>query len=230
MGFAEIGVVFGFVFLLLSISILPTLLLGLALPYGVLRLRSAPSADPPDPQVGLKAALYFFFSLGILLILNGLTVIAIDLVTGDDNVQQNFPWAQPANQFGAPAQQDEDFPNAAHRTGGAMIASGLLFVVIHWFYLVVATNNRRYPSAKRMFVGWRTAIHGVVVLLTITALLLIEFQEEVPDTMGDVVNSLVAILLVWAPSWFMHLALLRGYSSQPYYSAPKRRSYRDEDD
>src|SRR6516162_3438017 len=67
--------------------VLPFVLLALAIPYAVLYLRDSRNEEH-DPEIGLKATAYFMFSLSILLVLSGLTVIVIVYVldqTADGN-------------------------------------------------------------------------------------------------------------------------------------------------
>jgi hypothetical protein len=188
----------------------PFLLLSLALPYIVLRLRDQQGLER-DPQVGLKAALYFFFSLGILLVLSGLTVIAVDMV--QDKAQPRLP--------GAPLfQPPEETMNPARRTGWAMMVAGAFIVMVHFVLIKSTTNDKTWPAARRVFVGWRFGIHGILVVAVFTAWLIVLFQKDYGPK--DVRKNLLAILAVWFPSWLIHLILLAAYSKIP--DQPRRSS------
>src|SRR5437667_8120455 len=76
-GFLEVGVLWS-----VGLVVLPFVLLGLAIPYAVLRARD--SRDQPDSQLGLKTGLHYFLSVGILQFLTGLTIIAVDLITREN--------------------------------------------------------------------------------------------------------------------------------------------------
>jgi hypothetical protein len=196
-------------FLIYGLILLPYLLLGLAIPYAVLRLRDAQNRRP-DPQLGFKVALQFFFSLSVLLVLSGLTYIVVDFVMDLNILGAIRPGRQPL--FG----QRGEFPNSAQRTGLAIILSGALFAVVHAVLFLALTRERnRGPSpARRMFLGWRFAIHGVVVLFSLTGLLIILFQKEsVP--LDEMRRFFIGVLLVWVPSWFLHFVLLRVSSPMP---------------
>src|SRR4051794_33367841 len=65
---------------LMVLSLSPFVLLGLAIPYAILKLKDARGIEH-DPQIGLKAVLHFVWSLCILLFLTGLTTLVIDLIT-----------------------------------------------------------------------------------------------------------------------------------------------------
>jgi hypothetical protein len=166
------------------ITLIPFVLLGLAIPYIVLRARD--SREHPDPQLGLKAALHYFLSVSLLLLLTGLTVIAVDLLTRED----------------APRGQVEDYE--VIRTGVALASSGAAFAFLH-FILLTGTDDRRNPIARRTFTGWRFAIHGLVVVSCVTTCLVIVLQK---DFKWQTVKGLLGVLLVWFPSWIVHLALL----------------------
>src|SRR5262247_3661522 len=99
---------------LLWASFLPLVLLGLAIPYAVLRARD--SREQPDSQLGLKAGLHYFLSVGILQFLTGLSIIALDLITRDDRVGRRA--------------DDE-----ATRVGIAVAAVGAAFAFLHLILL-----------------------------------------------------------------------------------------------
>jgi hypothetical protein len=182
--------------------------LSLAVPYVVLRMRDARS-ERPDPQLGLKAAMYFFFSLGIMLFLSGLTTLVVDLLVDEGRM--------PGGGL-----------TEAQRISFAFMVAGLIFTLLH-LGLVKSMTNDRNPAARRMFMGWRMAIHGLVILSVITALLVIYFQKEFggPGTL-KLRKSLWGVLLVWLPSWILHLVLLWVYS-RPLYEPRRAESDRDWD-
>lgn len=216
MGFAgAIGVSFAFVMM----SVLPLLLLTLMIPYLTLRIRDAQSAER-DPEIGFKALLWAFISLSIVLFLTGATVVVVDLVV---DVKQKQPAIfQPQPQPGAfgqqlppPAPKKEDFPNTAQRTGGAMMGVGLVGVLIHSLVLVLMTNDRRWPSARRAFLGWMLALNGVIVMIDATALLVMVVQKDFDEP--NAINALLGVLLVWMPAWVVTFSFLRSFARQPYH-------------
>jgi hypothetical protein len=211
---------------LIALTLAPLLLLGLAIPYAVLRLRDSRNVEH-DPQLGMKAALYFSFSLAILISLTGLTVLVVDLFSGGGASFLAAPWEQPPNAHGLrppeiiarPWEQPPKVPGlptppaspkggsitAAQRNGGAMVVSGLILAVLHRVLIFGATNDRKRPEARRVFVGWRFAVHAVVVVFAVVALTMLVFQEHV-DQMS--LDRLLGVLAVWVPSWVIHLGLL----------------------
>src|SRR5262249_25160885 len=74
------------------------------------------------------------------------------------------------------------------------------------------TNDRRFPATRRVFVGWRLAIHSLVVLIAFTALVGQLFQK---DPKWEDMKPFFGTLLVWVPSWLIHLLLLRFYGTAP---------------
>jgi hypothetical protein len=208
-------------FVLYGFLLLPVLLLALAIPYAVLRLRDR--AEQPDPYLGLKAALYYFFSVAVLLALSGATCIAVDYLV-ENKLAAPAPFAQPGvaavprPAMGKPP--PAEFPNAAQRTGGALIVAGVAFALLHWFMLKVMTNDRSGLATRRLFAGWRLAIHGLVVMFAATALLVLLLQKDFSTDM-DTMHTLGGVLLVWVPSWVIHLALVRHYSLSAKGNAAK---------
>jgi hypothetical protein len=184
----------------------PFLLLGLAIPYVVLRMRDQQSLEH-DPQIGLKAALYYFFSISILLIELGLTVLAIDALS-----------ERPARSG----------LNSAQRTGAALVVAGVLGTFGYLMLIKSLTNDARWPAARRLFVGWRFAVNGLVVMGAFTALIIAIFQKDTgTGSEGEFVRSLIATLLIWLPGWGIHLILLHLYRDQ-LPGLPQSRESEDE--
>src|SRR5262249_46610685 len=92
----------------------------------------------------------------------------------------------------------------AIRIGAAIAVAGAAFAFLH-LLLLTGTDDRRNPIARRTFTGWRFAIHGLVVLFAITACLVTLVQDK--STWRDA-KGYLAILLVWFPSWLVHIVLL----------------------
>jgi hypothetical protein len=162
------------------------LLLSLVVPYVVLRLRDGRN-ELHDPQIGLKVVLHFFFSVGWLLGLTGLSVIIADIL-----------------------RSEIQFLSEAQRNGAAFLLSGLAFAILHYLLLRYGSNNGKWPATGRLYTGWRLAIHGIVVLAAITYLLQLLFQRDPPALEAKLAileteRTLYAILLVWGLSWVLHL-------------------------
>jgi hypothetical protein len=175
---------------------IPLVLLSLAIPYAVLYMRDSRNEEH-DPEIGLKSAMYFMFSLSIILILVGLTVIVIDFLMDEKG---------PAG-----AKSAGDF-NEMQRLGAAMMVSGFAVGLFHLVVILGFTNDRRFPAARRVFLGWRLAIHSLVVLGAFTILVVQVFQKDVN---WDKLKPVFGVLLVWTPSWLAHLILIRYYRSAP---------------
>jgi hypothetical protein len=95
-----------------------------------------------------------------------------------------------------------------------MMLSGIAFTFLHLGLVKALTRDDQWPAARRMFVGWRFAIQVLVVIVTSTFLLGVLFQKDFGDK--EARKTLFGILLVWVPSWVIHLALLRIYSKDLY--------------
>jgi hypothetical protein len=182
-----------------ALVLFPMLLLSLAIPYAVLRLRDS-RLEAQDPQLGLKCVLYFTHSIGVILFLTGLSLLTVDFLRDLNQVHLGGP----ARGF-TPIQ----------RTAAALLVAGLVVSLLHLVLIVAFTNNRRWPQTRRVFVGWRLAIHSLV-LVTVFTLLVVNLFAVAPD--GNTLIDLMGILGVWFPSWLIHLVLLqtyRGAGSRP---------------
>jgi hypothetical protein len=180
---------------------LPPLLLGLAIPYAVLHYRDGRGGER-DPQLGLKTALYFFLSVSVLILLVGMSIIAVDSLSD----LQLFG----AGRGGLARSNPRSF-SEPKRVGAALMFAGFTFGLLQFVIIHMATNNRRWPLVRRVFGGWRLAITGMVVMTMFTLLVIMLFQESVrPEDIQD----FFAILFVWTPAWLIDLVLLRTRSQQ----------------
>jgi hypothetical protein len=186
------------------LGVMPFVLLGLAIPYAVLRLRDAQNRQA-DPQLGLKVVMHYFFSLGILIALSGLTVWVVDFILQLDLFRGSSSYS---------TYNREPFPNGAQRTGMGLIVSGGIFIGLHLVFLLALTGTRDLGAVRRMFVGWRFAIHGLVLMVAGTFLAILLFQKD-EGQWNQQKQTLIGILIVWAPSWLLHLVLLALSSPRP---------------
>jgi hypothetical protein len=90
---------------------------------------------------------------------------------------------------------------------------------VHFGVLKTITNDRKSLAPRRILVGCRFAIHGAVVAAAFTGLIMVLFQEDFGEE--NLRNSLFAVLLVWIPSWVMHLGLLLVYSRKLFEPKPR---------
>jgi hypothetical protein len=192
------------VFFLSFIFLLPSF----AIPYLVLRLRDSRN-EKQDPQLGLKAALYFLFSVGVLLFLYGLTTLVVDLLLDRQFFRPRVIGGVP----GAPAAQKGLTP--MQRIALALIIAGVVVSLLHLGLVKLITDDRALP-ARRMFAGWRLVIHSIVIVTTFTTLMIL-LLLKVEGANGEKVltelrKMMFGVLLVWIPSWVLHLVLLWFYS------------------
>jgi len=188
-----------------SLFALLPLLLGLAIPYAVLHYRDSRSVER-DPQLGLKTALYFFYSVSVLIFLSGLTILAVDALR---ELQLFGTGGGGGGVFGRP----RGGFTPLQRSGSAFMFAGFSFGLVQFVLIHMATNNRKWPLVRRVFGGWRMAVAGMVVLTMFTVLVQMLFQENVQ---ADAIQDLFAILFVWTPAWLVDLILLRTRSQQSH--------------
>lgn len=221
----------GSVFFVLVLA-LPFLFLGAAAAYLALRSRDAGS-EVKDPELGTKTGYCFLFTLGILLVHVGLTVNLFDLVDSDQQPpqQQGFGFGPPARQA-PPTDEDGILLTPTMRMGWAMVVAGMVTAMLFLAMLKVGTNDRQFPAARRVFVGFRVILLGTVVLVAFTTVVILLFQK---DTAAEgAYEAALSTLAICAPSLAIHVFLLNLYSRYPYHNdpkgAPKRRRYTDDDE
>jgi hypothetical protein len=190
---------FGIGFVVLFGTAAPMLLLALAIPYAILKMRDA-RTEANDPEIGLKSALYYGFSLGIVVSLIGLTFL----------VYEGLEKSSSSNRSSSKMSVLSNLATNT-RIGLGLLASGIPTAVAHLILILGMTNDRRYPDARRIFVGWRLAIHSLVVLVAYTALMLVLFLKDRGDIDLSDIQLPLALLVIWLPSWLVHLILLRVY-------------------
>lgn len=194
----------GFVGIILAagVALGPLVLLALAIPYAVARLRTDGQADP---QLGLKVALYFFISASMLLALSGLTMIASDLMARDASQTRS---AEEGSYGGPPiGSRSEGGFNATCRTGVALMISGILGWVVH-HVMVKRTTVAGRSRIHRTFVGFRFAIIGVALFGTLTLLIVLMLQENAfRKPAFNTVRGVIGSVIVWLPAWLIHLGL-----------------------
>lgn len=212
---------------------LPFLFLGAAAAYLSLRSRDAGS-EVKDPEVGTKTGYCFLFTLGLLLVHIGLTINLYDLIDSDP-----APAPQPPG-FGFNPQprpvarggEDGILLTPTMRTGWAMVASGMVTLMLFLAMLKLGTNDWRFPAARRVFVGFRVILLGTVVLIAFTALVTLLFQKDPIDDAPF--HASLAALAICTPSLAIHVFVLKLYSRLPYHNdpkgPPKRRRYADDED
>ena len=88
--------------------------------------------------MGLKVVLYYFFSVSMLMILVGFSILAIDAV--QEKEEALGPFGQPQR-----VKPSSEF-NEAQRIAVALILTGLLFGLFHWVLAKIVTNDRQYPA------------------------------------------------------------------------------------
>jgi hypothetical protein len=184
------------------LSILPVVLLALAVPYTVIRLKAE---SPVDPQLGAKVVFQFFFSAGVLVALAGLTTLAVDWMT-----REARPPEEMENAIGRITIRElwEEGFNVTQRVGLGLLLSGLIVSAVHAL-LIQASSVAHRHRVRRTFVGWRFAIHGVIVMILLSVLLILILQQGAfKNPLVAAVRAVNAALLVWTTSWVIHLGLL----------------------
>jgi hypothetical protein len=209
--------VFGIVSLVVLLAI-PAALLSVAVPYAVMRMRDV-RGEHHDPQLGLKVAYHFIYSLGILLVLVGLTVNVADLIIDEKPAGPQFGMPVPVR---ANPKADGRLLTPTMRTGWALAASGLVFTAVFGLATQLGTNVRRFPAVRRVYVGWRLVVAGIAVVVAVTTLLYWLFMKDQPD--NKMYEIALATLAVWAPTLAVHVFLMQRYAKAEYYVPPRSKA------
>jgi len=218
-------------------SVLPLLLvflIGLGVAYVSLRIRDA-RADPPDPELGIKSGYYFFLTASMFLALSGLTISVIDLADealGDKPVpgaQAQGPQFNPPGQFRPqPVRRDDPFESVSQRVAWPLVISGVLFSLFSVLLIKAGTNDARFPSVRRTFVGMRMAVSGLFVMFGVTFFIWLVFQKELPNMRPY--SIAIGVIAVWLPTTLIHVFLMKQYGKLPYFVPPKAKKARPRDD
>lgn len=151
-------------------------------PYVVLRLRDSRNVRR-DPQLGIKVAMHFLMSVGVIIAGIGATMVLAELIRGDDA------------------------DDKTRRVGTGLFLAGLIIGGLHLWLVVVRTNDRRWPSTRRTFIGIRFIIAGLVYtvgLCGVLAMILVGSDAQG----GDEGAVFIAMLMVWGGAWIIDLLLL----------------------
>jgi hypothetical protein len=113
--------------------------------------------------------------------------------------------------------------NQVQRIGIALIIAGLVVALLHLALVKLITQDRPL-AARRMFAGWRLVIHSIVVVSAFTVLLVVllmkDDNEGIHRGLVETRKMMAGVLLVWVPSWVLHLVLV-AYYSRPLYEPPR---------
>lgn len=179
-----------------------------AIQYLALRIRDT-RANLPDPHLGRKAVCYMFFNAGVLFVLVGLTISALDWTS---YIFEDAVKAQQARQSGgtppaaAAAATPRDWFNQSQRAAAGLILSGLVYAALFRTVAWLFTNDREYPAVRRAFAGQRFVIAGLIVMYFSTFTMISLFQRG--ETNLHEAQVVIGFAVVWGPAAAIHLALL----------------------
>jgi hypothetical protein len=116
--------------------------------YIFIKWRSYRDNSPPDPQLGMKAVLYYFKTLSYQGVLASLAILFYGVLGNESD---------------------------AIKVGlGIFISCGLIYI-IHYIIIPKLTNTREFPLTMRIYTGFNLIIVGLVgmtsFVITITSLI-----------------------------------------------------------
>lgn len=216
-----------------TLWIIPLVLAGLAVAYVGLRIRDT-RAEQPDPELGVKAAFHALLNAGVLLALTGASIAAIDIVGEAIEGRQpknapvvNVPGGPPRVNPPPRQQPEELFDRVSQRVAWPLIVSGALFALVALLLVKVATNDSRYPAARRAFAGLRLVVGGLNVFVAVTLMIEMLFQKEMPNLRPFAVG--IGLLAVWMPTAAVSLFQMKMGARHGYYVPPKPKKTREWD-
>ncbi len=166
----------------------------LAAPYLVLRLRDARNSRR-DPQLGLKVALHFLMSTGLLIGITGATVALAAIIEGAD----------PSGFGPSPAE--------TRQRGFALLIAGSLIMGLYAWAIASRTNDRRWPAVRRTYCGIRFIVEGLVFITGVCGVLVLVMS---PDSDAHSEGSqFVAMLIIWGVAMTVELLLLMRFVRTP---------------
>ncbi len=220
----------GLGFSILMIAVLPSFLMLVSLIYVALRVRDARN-EHPDPELGLKTVYWLLYTIGIVLVHMGFTVLVSHWLS---ELELTGPARMGRGAFGRGNFADDEWSSAS-RTGWALVASGSMTTIAFYLIASLGTRNREWPTVRRVFTGGRIAVAGLIVIVTFTFLMVMQFQKDLPP--GGIYETSLAAFAVWLPSLAIHVFLFRWGGTPKYHvqldePSPKRSrpNYIEEDE
>ncbi len=161
----------------------------LTVPYIVLRLRDSRQARH-DPQLGIKVALHFLLTVGILIGALGATIVLTEIIG-----------------------TSEDLGETGMRFGAAFLIAGMILSGLYIWIILVRTNDRRWPSARRTFAGIRFIIEGLVFAAGVCGVLVMILSKD--ESMRSEGSPYIAMMIIWGIAWVVELVVLMRSLRQP---------------
>lgn len=206
----------GLGFMLIVVTALPSILMLVALVYVALRVRDA-KAEHPDPDLGLKTAYWLLYTIGIIIVHFGFTILFSHWMQELELTGPKMGGPMRGGFGGMPFANPNDSWSPASRTGWALVLAGSLIALAFYLIGVLGTRDREWPYVRRVFTGSRIAVAGLVVIIAFTFLFVMQFQKDIPP--GGIYETALASLAVWLPSLAIHVFLFR-WGGTPAYHVP----------
>lgn len=199
--------------------------------YAILRWRDG-KQQRRDPQLGVKFGLHVLLTVSVLVLVSGASMVAADQfrkIAEDENMSSpndryeydEFSGRPRRSSSSISSSAENKFLTPATRAGFAMMLAGVLLGGGEWYLIFSRTNDLKWPSTRRAFIGARTILHGLIVTGALTGLLIAAFMEKDPMSTSEsiitrqVMYALLGTLAVWSLSLVVHMSLLFAYTRQP---------------
>ena len=142
--------------------------------YLLLRWRSYREQSPPDPQLGLKTALYYFKTLAYQVLLVAAFCLLFGLLAG--RVREEL----------------------VRLAIGLALGGGLIYGT-HSVLIDKYTNTHKFQGPARLFNGFNLVMCGLVAMAAVIGFFALVVQRGTP---GAVIKGLIALAVVYGPAAF----------------------------
>lgn len=152
--------------------------------YLLLRWRHAREGAAPDPQLGLKVAVYYFMTVGLHVMLLALAMGFYGLII------------------------DRSSESLMRGAAGLLIGGGVVFG-IHRAILSRVVEPARRANVARVFVGLNVVLCGLIGMGALVAVSVMLLQEHVPE---EAFKVAAGVMVVYLGAWAQQCRSLIGLS------------------
>jgi hypothetical protein len=163
-----------------------------------------------DPHLGRKFGLHVFQHVGMLLILVGLTLSAVDIadqVFGNKAPTNSGPtmyWGPGSPPPPASTPPPNPFTEVQQAAAGLML-SGVLHTILFTMLILFGTNAMKQPAVGRAFHMNRTMIAGLILLTVTTMFCMVLFKDTTKNSIGlEMFSKIIGVAVIWGPTALGH--------------------------
>jgi len=169
-----------FVMMLFAYSLVPLF----PFVYVLLRWRQARDGGAPDPQLGLKVAIYYFMTIGLHVVLMALALGLYGLIV-------------------------DRAPESMMRAAVGLLLGGGIVYGLHRAILSRVVDAARRANVARVFAGLNVVLCGLIGMGALIGTSVLLLQEQVPE---DAFKVAGVVMVVYLGAWAQQARVLIGMS------------------